>query len=258
LFARTTRQVTLTAAGEALIPGAREVVAAAETALAPARAAAAADVAPLTLGVTRSAHAVGAAVVQTLEGQRGTLSVDVRYDFAPALERRLLAGELDLAVVFCPARCRGLRRQRLANLPAVCTVAARHPLAGRPTITIEELADQTFAIPAEWMGPGLIATMLGLCRAAGFEPKTASAEGYMAPSGIDPAQTVGITAELALDGVPHPYEVRAIPIPNRTLPVDLLWRAGSERRAVLTAVKVARELHRRYLDARDLVTAGLT
>jgi hypothetical protein len=80
----------------------------------------------------------------------------------------------------------------------------------------------------------------------------------MAPSGIDPAQTVGITAELALDGVPHPYEVRAIPIPNRTLPVDLLWRAGSERRAVLTAVKVARELHRRYLDARDLVTAGLT
>jgi len=56
----------------------------------------------------------------------------------------------------------------------------------------------------------------------------------------------------------EPYEVRAIPIPNRTLPVDLLWRAGSDRRAVLTAVKVARELHRRYPDARNLATAGLT
>jgi hypothetical protein len=34
-------------------------------------------------------------------------------------------------------------------------------------------------------------------------PTTTTAEGYLAPAGIDPSATVGITANLALDGVPR-------------------------------------------------------
>ena len=254
LFVRTTRQVRLTAAGEALIPGARDVVGTAATAVAAARAAGDANIEPLAVGVTRSAHAFGAALVRTLEARSEPFRLDVRYDFAPALEQRLLTGELDLGVIFCPTRRAGLRHQRLADLPAVCTLYAGHPLAGRHMITIEELANQTFVVPADWMGPGLTAIVLSLCRSAGFEPATATADGYLAPAGIDPNQTVGITAELALDGVPHPYEVRTIPIPGRTLPVDLVWRAGAQRQAVRTTIAVARELHTHYPDPDALLT----
>lgn len=246
LFLRTTRQVRLTAAGEALIPGAREVVAASEAAMASARAAVESE--PLAIGVTRSAHAVGAALVRILNGYIKAVRFDVRYDFGPALQQRLLDGDLDLAVVFCPTDRVGLRRQRLADLQAVCALYAHHPLAGRATVAIEELADQTFVIPADWMGPGLTAAILGICREAGFEPATATADGYLTPAGIDPNRSVGITAGFALDGVPHPYEVRAIPIPDRTLPVDLLWRTGTQRRAVRAAVAAAREQHRRVPD----------
>lgn len=257
LFVRTTRQVRLTAAGEALIPGARDVVGAAETALAAARAAANGNIEPLAVGVTRSAHPFGAALVRTLKARSEPLRLDIRYDFAPALEQRLLTGELDLGVIFCPTGRAGLRRQRLANLQAVCSLYAHHPLAERSTITIEELADQTFVIPADWMGPGLTAIVVSLCRSAGFEPTTATADGYLAPGGIDPNEMVGITAELALDGVPHPYEVRAIPIPGRTLPVDLVWRTGPQRHAVRTTIAVGRELHRRYPDPHTLLTSAV-
>lgn len=254
LFLRTTRQVRLTAAGEALIPGAKEVVSAAETAIADARATVGAAL--LSLGVTRSAHGFGAALVRTLKRRAKSLQVDVRYDFAPALEQRLLSGELDLAVAFCATAHAGLRRQRLVDLQAVCAMYAHHPLAERASVTTEELADQTFVMPADWMGPGLTAAVLALCQTAGFEPETATADGYLTPGGIDPNRSVGITADYALDGVPHPYEVRAIPIPGRTLPVDLLWRAGVQRDAVRTAAAVARELRAKYPDPSEFLTAG--
>lgn len=255
LFVRTTRQVRLTAAGEALVSGAREVVAAAESAITAARAAV--DTEPLAIGVTRSAHPFGAALVRTLKQRSEPMRFDVRYDFGPALEQRLLSGELDLAVVFCPADCAGIRHQRLANLQAVCALYAHHPLAERATVTLEELADQTFVMPAAWMGPGLTATVLEFCRQAGFTPATATADGYLTPAGIDPNRSVGITAGFALDGVPHPYEVRAIPIPDRSLPVDLLWCAGAQRHAVRAAVTAARELHQRYPDPEVLLSSTI-
>ena len=242
LFERSTRQVTLTAAGRALIPGARAVLASATGAIAATRAAA--DAAEqLTIGVTRSAHPFGRAVVHALQDRIAGVRIDVVHDFAPGLERRLLAHELDLVVAFCPARLPALRYERLADLPAVCAVDARHPLAGRSQIELAELADQIFVLAPDSIGPGLSAATLSMCARAGFRPRTAYSVGYLPPPNLDPREMVGIAADIALDGVPQPHAIRTIPLVGHTLPVELIRRAGPQPTAIRTAIAIARDLH---------------
>jgi DNA-binding transcriptional LysR family regulator len=248
LFERTTRYVSLTAAGEALMPRARDMLASAAEAVTVTRAAADSLPARLTIGVTRSAHAFGLALIRALQKHVPTLQIDVRHDFAAPLEDRLLAGELELALIFCPARHPGLRHQRLADLPAVVSVHPSHRLAQQPALKIEELRHETLSLAPDWIGPGYNKAILGLCLAAGLKPATAVSVGYMPPRGFEAHQTLGITAEAALDGIPLPHEIHCIPLPGHTLPVDLVCRAGQHTTITHTAFEIARELHHNIRD----------
>jgi DNA-binding transcriptional LysR family regulator len=256
LLERTTRQVSLTAAGEALVPRARDMLASAAEAVAVTRAAADSLPVRVTIGVTRSAYPFGVTLIRALQKRVPTLQIEVRHDFAAPLEDRLLADELELAVIFCPTRRAALRYQRLADLPAVVSVHPSHRLAPQSALKIDELRHETLSLAPDWIGPGYNKAILGLCLAAGFEPATAVSVGYMPPRGFEAHQTVGIIAEAALDGIPLPHEIHCIPLPGHTLPVDLVCRAGQHTTITRTAFAIARELHHDNRDQTPPVDPG--
>jgi DNA-binding transcriptional LysR family regulator len=79
-------------------------------------------------------------------------------------------GNLHLAVCFedassPPREHAGLRRHDVLVEPFKIIVGLRHRLAGRKTIRLHELADET------WTAPSTSGMVVEACRAAGFEPE---------------------------------------------------------------------------------------
>lgn len=150
LFTRSPRAVTLTAAGEALLPRARQLLAGWEEALAAVTAAADAAVRTLTVGLHARTSpglpaAVGRAVDERLPGWRVEFR-QVPWD-DPATG---LVGELvDLAVAWLPVPDgQGLSARIAAREDRWVALPAAHPLAGRREIEFAELADEPFiALP---------------------------------------------------------------------------------------------------------------
>jgi DNA-binding transcriptional LysR family regulator len=146
LFFRTTRRVDLTEAGRALLPQARNALAAATAARA-----AVDDVRALV----RGRLAVGGIPTAGLLDQPALLErfaarfpgVEVRYtrDTSDALLDSLRERRLDVAIVSLPATPpNDLTVRELARGPVLLACRADHPLADRQAVTCAEAASERF------------------------------------------------------------------------------------------------------------------
>jgi DNA-binding transcriptional LysR family regulator len=163
LFNRTTRQVELTAAGEAFVIEARRTLAAAQ------RAGAAVDEVRDLLrgtlvlgGITTTGTLDQTAVLA--EFSRRHRDVDLRYTrgSSPDLIEGVLQGRLDLACVSRPARLSpGLAGTDLWSEPIVFLCRPDHHLAHRVGVTLADMAGETFVGPARHsVGSALIDRVL--------------------------------------------------------------------------------------------------
>jgi len=141
LFDRGAAPVTLTDAGEVLLPIARRVLAdltsiddeiAGLDRLLRGR---------VAVGATPS---LSATVLPTVLGRFHRLhpgvAIQVSEQGSPQLEDELLAGTLDLALAIAPLRRKELESTALAREELVVVTTPDHPLAGRGTVTVPELA----------------------------------------------------------------------------------------------------------------------
>ena len=147
LFARTSRRVELTAAGEAFLRQARASLASAERAVVEAVAATGQIRGSLTIGVIPTVTAIDIPVALG-EFHRAHPDVQIRLrgggsdEFIAAIS----AGRMDVAVLGLPdgtppsgVSTRVLTRERL-----VAVVSVNHALAGRRRLRLADLADETF------------------------------------------------------------------------------------------------------------------
>lgn len=178
LFHRMRGNVTLTPAGEALLPWARRVMADLD---------AATDEVHELAGLRRGRMSVGATPSLTTAILPGALArfraaypgIDVKLHEAGSqdLVRDLLAGLLDLALVILPVRHPSLVTTPLLKEELVVAVSAEHPLASRKSITIADLREVPLVMFRE--GYDLRATTLAACSGAGFRPRFAVEGGEM-------------------------------------------------------------------------------
>lgn len=148
LFARTSRRVEITAAGEAFLSSARLALDAAERAGVEAAAAAGQVRGTLRLGVIPTVTALDVpATLRRFRTAHPQVTVSLRVAASDALVAAVRAGEADVAVLGLPAGAppSGVRHRELVRERLVAAVDARHPLAGRERIDLAALADETFA-----------------------------------------------------------------------------------------------------------------
>ncbi|HSV82501.1 MAG TPA: LysR family transcriptional regulator [Ramlibacter sp.] len=174
LFERSKRSVQLTAAGEALLPAARELLARAQSLPAQARAAAAGETGRLRLAFVST---VGFALLpQWLRGWRAQ-QPQVQMDLIeatgdvqlPALER----GEIDAGFMlhspgFAPA---GLAHLPVAREPLVLALPEAHPLAAAPRLSLAAALQEPLVIFPRRIVPSLHDAIFGMYHAAGREPR---------------------------------------------------------------------------------------
>jgi len=127
----------------------------------------------LRLGAFPSALAsiVPAAIVRLRE-RRPEIQVEAGEASGEQLGAMVAAGELHVAVCFQdaaaePRRPEGTERHELGRESMLAVMAEDHPLAGRETIALGELADDT------WCAPSRDHLIYRACVEAGFEPRIA-------------------------------------------------------------------------------------
>jgi DNA-binding transcriptional LysR family regulator len=128
----------------------------------------------------------------------------------------------------------------LRSDPAVVHLRSDHPLAGRASVALEELAGETLLVAESTDSGGFTARVLELCRARGFEPATRP----------DPYPDLGLQAVRESLGVvvyvrgAFPADVPGtvfVPVsPQADFPFSLAWRDAPRSGAlgvVLDAVR---------------------
>lgn len=155
LLVRTSRGISLTAAGVELAAGAATLLA---------------DLRELTGRVRATVHGrarrlrlVTAAYTITLLAVELAESMEaadpgIEVDVATALRpidamRRLHAGESDAAIMWLPTGDAGLLSEPIREDPRVVLLADGHPLAGRASVTLAELADDPVIIVDAFASP---------------------------------------------------------------------------------------------------------
>ena len=147
LFARTSRKVKVTPAGEAFVKQARLCLQAAERAKASAAAAHGQIRGSLTIGVIPTVTAVDiAAVLGAFRRSYPEVGVHVRTGGSDEFLRRIAAGELDVGFLGLAEGVtpRGVQMRELSRERLVAVLSERHRLAGRHRLRLEDLADEPF------------------------------------------------------------------------------------------------------------------
>lgn len=171
LIARGNRRPALTAAGRAFLDEARHVLRAADRAVAVARDAAEGRTGLLRLGYVGSA--LYGRLPDTIRAFRAA-HPEVRLDLLEATSarqvERLRAGAMDLGLLIPPVEAGDLSLRAFDEDRLAMALPRAHPLAGRPGLSLRDLAGEPFVLWPAAEGRGFHLRAIRLCTAAGFVP----------------------------------------------------------------------------------------
>jgi DNA-binding transcriptional LysR family regulator len=245
LFRRSSREVTLTRAGEALLAGARRTLAEADGAVAAAKRAAAGEVGGLRIGFSWSARfETLPAVGQAFRLQRPEVELLTEETWNARIPAALRDGVIDVAIAICPEVAGDLTYAPIRRERVVALLAASHPLAGGQAIDLAALANEEFVLFPRELAPRLYDTLVGLCRQAGFEP-TVRKESFHTEWELDvlaDVPVVAVTPESVAQALPS--RVVAVPIgePPARLETSLVWRTGNDSPTLAAFIEVGRRV----------------
>lgn len=176
LFARLSRGVALTAPGTRFAEDARAILAAVHAASERARRAAAGEVGRICIGFTGSAsfHPSVTGAIRDYRTAYPDVHVDLVEEPTTDLLAGLKAGRVDAAFVRpAPGEVDAFWSRHLLDEPMVVAAPAGHPVAGRGTVALAELAGEAFILYPRRNGRGLHDRIMAACEAAGFTPRVA-------------------------------------------------------------------------------------
>jgi len=243
LYLRGTRPVRLTATGEALLNPARDVLNAATAAERVVRDTREVLIGRLRLGVPVSAaHLVPVAdrlgdFLRTFPG----VDVSMRVASALSMQEMVEVGEIDCAIAPAVERRGRLRLTPLGTEPLTLTVRRDHPLAGRATVRVPDLAGERFVeTPPGWTSRVLSDAMFA---AAGLTRRIVAEVGDWelvlqlieagAGIGFTPARLPSPLGRIAVEGVAMERRIFLIlPPAGETTPVAAAFGAALTAAAV--------------------------
>jgi LysR family transcriptional activator of glutamate synthase operon len=170
VLTRTTRQVSLTDAGELLLQRARGVLAEVADMTSEMQQMSGLLSGRVQIGLTQTPGPVDVlALLARFSARHPAIELSVREDLSVVLAEELRADRLDLGILSIveAGDCRGLQVQPIAQEELVLIVAQGHRLAGRPSVEISDLAAERLVVsPA---GATIRKTVLGAARDRGVE-----------------------------------------------------------------------------------------
>jgi DNA-binding transcriptional LysR family regulator len=212
LFARSSRRVELTAAGEAFLVHARASLAAAERAVSEAAAANGQVRGTLTVGVIPTVTTIDIpAALGRFHRTHPAVRIRLRGGGSDEFTAAISAGSMDVAVLGLPDSTppTGVNTRVLARERLVAVVSTEHPLAGRRRLRLADLADEAFVDFPEGT-PGRVPSDLAF-QAAGVHREVAF-EAMSTDLILDLVRQGLVIALLSPAVIPDSGDLRPIPV----------------------------------------------
>lgn len=249
LFTRTTRQVSLTPAGEFLRTEAARVLAAVDDSVRGVRRIGAGRHGLVRLGLTGTAsfsHLPG--IARVVKRELPEVALEIHADLlTPAQCERLQSGALDLGVLRPPATGEGLTLRTLEVEPLALAIPVDHRLAVEPVVALADLRTEPF-VAYSARDSAVNEAVLRSCREAGFVPRRE----HEAPSTAVLLALVAAGLGVAV----VPASVRALPLEGvifrdlldaGSVELSLAYRTDDDNPVVDAVIAI--------LEAADLFTA---
>jgi|SRR5215211_1587832 len=228
LFTRHARGVELTEAGRVLLGEAREVLARAERLEDAVEELARGEREGLRIGVPPGLDArLLPGLLASLREDHPDAAIEVRELTTPDQLDSLNAGSLDLGLVREPIDDRRLSRRTLLVEPLGASLPATHPLAGRESLTLRELAAELFVcFPRPW-APSLHDVLVNALRERGIEARFEDSEQLSTTVGkVAAGEGVTLSAPAWLEDVPG-IVWRPLTDPHIEVRTAAAWRAAN-------------------------------
>lgn len=247
VFERSTRHVSLTPAGAALVEVARELVAVSERARDTVRGAVTGETGVVRLGfagasINRSVARLAREVRARCPGVRLELHSS---QFSPQGLERVISGDLDLSVGrwdFLPAEVRSylVGRERL-----IVAMPRTHRLASASSVAMADLTEEEWiTLPGGSMS-ALSNRLQSLARTAGFVPRVRehAPDSWTQTLLVDAGVGIALTLDSVRDNI-GADGVAWLPLdpPGPPLEVRLIWREHDDNRAVERVTRIAAAL----------------
>ena len=241
VFERSTRRVGLTAAGEALLPRARAILAELARATDDVRLVGSGQAGRVSVGFVGTAtYSLLPRVVRSVRQRLPAVELEVfGEELTPDLVVALTEHRLDAAVVRDPAPHPDLVIRSLRAEPLIAALPADHPAAGGTTVELAALREAVFVTHPAGRSVTFEAVMRA-CRDAGFVPseivevrETATLVAFVA-AGIGVALVPEPVQSLALEGVAY------LPLADVAQRTDLAVAHGSREQppAVMRVIEL--------------------
>lgn len=245
LFDRTSRAVSLTDAGHALVPEARRVVIDLERAIAQSRTAAEGRAGHLAVGSIGAAlNSITPRVISRLREQVPGVAVQLTQMNTPELLNALRQRELDVGFVRSAGRAAGVRVETLLEEPMLIALPTQHPLGNQDVVDVRDLRDEEFVLWPRTVSPAFHDQVYAVCRSAGFEPSVAM-EGADIETQLGLVSAdVGVSlqpasfANLGRRGVAWRHLAQAAPVSS----LQFAWCEPSRTPLISTTLRLAHEL----------------
>jgi DNA-binding transcriptional LysR family regulator len=240
LFIRSSREVRLTEAGSALLPGARRALAEAHAAVSAAQRAAAGEVGSLRVAYNWSAHfETLPALGRAFNHRHPDVELSSEEMRPNRMAAALRSAAIDVALALYPDVVADLSYLTIRREPVVAVLSSNHPLAHEEAISLEVLADEFLLFPRE-IAPRLHDFYVNLCRSAGFEPREGSDSSRTRWTiGTWEASTTGLFPQSASTALPDGLVAVPIATPAEPLESELVWRSDDESPTLAAFVEVA-------------------
>lgn len=239
LLVRTTRQVSLTPAGEFLHKEALRVLSSLDDSVRSVRRIAEGRKGVVRLGLTgTAAFSHLPRIARLVKHELPEVALEIRADLlTPAQCDGLREGTLDLGVLRPPLTGEGLQSREIEVEPLLLAVAADHRLATAPVVSMAHLRTEAFVLYGN-RDSAVNDAVLRSCERAGFAPRRE----HEAPGTAVLLALVAAGLGLAL----VPGSVRAVPLAGvvfrevtdaGSIPLALAWRRGESSPVVASVVE---------------------
>ncbi|MDV5998462.1 LysR family transcriptional regulator [Kocuria rhizophila] len=248
LFERSTRQVSLTPAGAALVEPARELVAASEQARTAVAKSMTGETGRVRLGFAGASinRKVGE-LARHVRTHRPGVHLELHgSQFSHTAMQKVLDGSLDVAIGrwdFIPSE---LRSSVIGHEEVMVVLPSNHPLAEAPRVEMSQLAEESWVILPAGPGAALQNRLTSLATAAGFVPRVAQVAPDSWTLVVLVAAQIGcaLSLDTVRDNVSSDGVVfRPLAQPQRPLDVQLVWRAADLNPALRAVVRLAQNLY---------------
>ena len=243
LFDRSRRAITLTAAGRALVPEARRLLADAEQTARIVRHAADGTVGRLAVGfVPAAVNGVLPDILRRYRARYPGVVLSLSERSPDDLLRGLHEHRIEAAFLFAPYRDEALRTRCVSTQRLVAALPERHPLAARDTVDVRALAEGPMILPTQHETPGLFSRIRQLFDELDLQPNVVQRDVWMMQTiiGLVAAEmgaaiVPSSVAELRRDGVVY----RRLEQDVAPVEMTVAWRRDTGSAALAAFVQTA-------------------